>query len=369
MNNELWLSVFVILGACVGSFLNVAIYRVPRGLSVNEPKRSFCPACKYQIPWYRNIPILTWILQGGRCANCGSKIAFHYVLVEILTAVLFGLVWYFYPNGAAGLGVLFVALLVGISFIDGEHYVIPVNWCYWGAGLAVVLSSVAPQMIDIPQMAMFFPRLEGWMRGSALSFMGAVGGYLILVAVVRFGKLAFGKRKVLLETHEKWFLREPQTEDEQLEFVLGEDSIGWGEMFYRPTDRLEIEGKDFIVDGKKVKGRSMSISESKVTIGEQSYAIEEIKSLEGKAKQVIIPREAMGGGDPPLLGMIGAFLGLPAVIFTLFTSAIYALVAAVLGRVGLGKPLPYGPFLALGALTWMMGGYRLMERYLILLGY
>ena len=61
-----------VLGACIGSFLNVCIYRMPLGLSVNEPKRSFCPSCKYQIPLHHNIPLLTWLVLRGKCANCGG---------------------------------------------------------------------------------------------------------------------------------------------------------------------------------------------------------------------------------------------------------------------------------------------------------
>ena len=81
------------------------------------------------------------------------------------------------------------------------------------------------------------------------------------------------------------------------------------------------------------------------------------------ATRATIPREAMGMGDPHLLGMIGAFLGGPAVLFSVCASAFYALGAALLGRVGFGKPLPFGPFLALAALTWLFGGWRVWDLY------
>src|SRR6476659_9560195 len=86
------------VGAVVGSFLNVCIYRLPLDLSVNEPRRSFCPSCKKQLTWYQNIPLLSWLFLRGKCANCGARIAFRYFAVELLTALLFLRVWIFFSR-------------------------------------------------------------------------------------------------------------------------------------------------------------------------------------------------------------------------------------------------------------------------------
>src|SRR3712207_5848377 len=105
------------LGAVVGSFLNVCIYRMPLDLSVNEPKRSFCPSCKKQIPWHQNLPLLSWLVLRGRCANCGSRIAFRYFAVELLTALLFLAVWRSFPWDVALVYFVFVSLLIAATFI------------------------------------------------------------------------------------------------------------------------------------------------------------------------------------------------------------------------------------------------------------
>ena len=82
-----------VLGSAIGSFLNVCIYRMPLGKSVNEPKRSYCPSCEYQIPFYHNLPLISWLVLRGKCANCGARISFRYFGVEFLTALLVLAVW------------------------------------------------------------------------------------------------------------------------------------------------------------------------------------------------------------------------------------------------------------------------------------
>lgn len=83
----------LLLGACVGSFLNVVIYRLPIGLSISQPRWSFCPTCEKRIPPHCNIPILGWLFLGGRCRDCKSPISIIYPVVEAATALLFVLIW------------------------------------------------------------------------------------------------------------------------------------------------------------------------------------------------------------------------------------------------------------------------------------
>ena len=186
-----------VLGSCIGSFLNVCIYRMPRGLKVNEPARSFCPSCKYQIPFYHNIPLFTWLILRGKCANCGSRIAFRYFGVELLTGLLFLAIWLHVWPQAWLLALpywILVALFVVATFIDFEHYIIP-DEITWGGAVAGVLLSLA------------IPTLQGTdqnLLGGAWALAGAALGYGLLWAVVELGKKAFGKKRLKFAPAEKF---------------------------------------------------------------------------------------------------------------------------------------------------------------------
>lgn len=114
-----------VLGAVIGSFLNVCIYRIPEGLSVVSP-RSRCPKCHELIRWYQNIPMLSYVALGGKCGACRVRIPIRYPLVEALNGGLFVLViWYFGFSWATLVYWLLVSALVAITFIDLDHQIIP----------------------------------------------------------------------------------------------------------------------------------------------------------------------------------------------------------------------------------------------------
>ena len=123
----------LVSGLCIGSFLNVAIYRIPNSISIISP-RSFCPNCKKKLKIKENIPIFSWILQKGKCSNCSKKINIRYPFIEILTSILFLVFSYSSPEiYILNYGFLFenifswifLSLLLVISFIDIEHFWIP----------------------------------------------------------------------------------------------------------------------------------------------------------------------------------------------------------------------------------------------------
>lgn len=371
--HPLWFLPAFLIGACIGSFLNVVIYRVPLGLSVNEPKRSFCPKCKAAIPMRLNIPLLSWLWLRGKCANCRAPISFRYFAVELLTALLFAAVWGFLrvslplgvflePELAVLLPLwLMIALFVAITFIDAEHMVIPLSFT---TALSLAGLAAAALWPKLPDMAGWVPGDPMIGEGLKQSVIGWIIGFCGLWLVVLLGKLAFGKKKMEFPEPVDWRLIEPDNEEDPIWFEMNGERTGWWDIFYRKSDRLIVEATELRLDGREVDPGSLTIRENEVELPDgRIVKIEELKALDGKAARAVIPREAMGMGDVHLLGTIGAFFGWTGVFFSLFSASLYAIVAAVLGRVGFGMRLPFGPFLILGALTWMFGGWKLAQWY------
>ena len=129
-----------IMGACVGSFFNVCIYRLPKDMSIVKPP-SFCPKCKTPIRWFDNIPLISFFALGGKCRKCKGAISFRYPLVEIITAVLF---LFLYNKYSLSLDffklALFFSLLVVVSFIDIDYHAIPAYLCFLGIAAGLALS-------------------------------------------------------------------------------------------------------------------------------------------------------------------------------------------------------------------------------------
>src|ERR1700722_8054259 len=110
---QFWTLCLFVFGCVVGSFLNVCIYRMPRDESIVSPP-SHCPHCGYSIPWYLNIPLVTWWWLKGRCANCGAPISARYFLVELLTGILFGACWIRFGHQYPAVAVVFCVMMGGL---------------------------------------------------------------------------------------------------------------------------------------------------------------------------------------------------------------------------------------------------------------
>jgi len=142
-----WIASFgVIFGLIIGSFLNAVIYRLPRRVSVSKP-RSFCPKCKSLIPWYRNIPVMSWIMLGGRCGDCRERISIRYPLVELVVAVLFGVAVYRWGVSWSALSsVIFGCAMLLLALIDYDFKLLPNVVTLPGTAIGFALSFLDPRV-------------------------------------------------------------------------------------------------------------------------------------------------------------------------------------------------------------------------------
>lgn len=251
MTDPARLLVALLMGLCIGSFLNVVIYRLPLGQSLVSP-RSRCTKCGYELRWYDNLPVLSWAFLGGRCRQCRAPISAQYPIVEIITALLFVLVVSLTPVGPLLVSrLILVAILVALFGIDLEHQILPNVITLPGIAIGLMFSLIAS---------------PGWKDALVGAALGAAVLYGIAAAY---------------------------------------------------------------------------------------YAVRR--------------EEGMGMGDVKMLAMIGAFLGWQGVLVTLvlssFSGAAIGLALIAAQRGGMKLALPFGTFLAAGAVAAMLAGDPLITWY------
>ena len=354
----LFAGIAFVLGAAVGSFLNVCIYRLPRDLSVNQPRRSFCPSCKNPIPWHQNLPLASWLFLRGRCANCGSRIAFRYFAVELLTALLFLAIWLSFRWDIAIAYWVFVSLLIVATFVDFEHFIIPDEITLGGTAVGIVASFILPALMGTDRRIV----------SVVTSLASAVLGYGLLWLVLEGGKLVFGKKKIRLDvpTPFTWTRKE-----DDADFVVGEERGLWSDYFAREKDLLLLQCNEAAIDGRSFGNTTLRFHFDRVVIAEEEFDLNKIDRISGVVRELQIPREAMGRGDLKFLAAIGAFLGWRAGLFSIFAGSMFGslvgLATFLIGKRVWSAKLPFGPYLAFGALVWMFFGNFLTSWYLGLL--
>jgi len=172
---EAWAVAAGLLGAALGSFLNVCVHRWPRDESIVSP-RSRCPACGRAIGWYDNIPVVSWLLLRGRCRGCGAPISAQYPLVELAAAAIWaGVAGWLGPGMESVRIALFLTILLGIALTDARHYIIPDEFTLGGLGIGLALAA--------PPGGMEFTRAA----------IGAAIGFAVLWVVAVVGEKAFRK--------------------------------------------------------------------------------------------------------------------------------------------------------------------------------
>lgn len=343
-----WSAAFFVLGCVVGSFLNVCIYRLPRGLSIVWP-RSHCPSCNYSIPWYLNIPLVSWLMLRGRCGNCGGRISVRYFSVELLTGTVFLLSWLVYGRQSVWLALVYCIVLSGLivaSFIDAEHLIIPDQITLGGVGMGVVCSILLPALHGASGPAESLKR----------SLLGAAFGAALIFGILHFGKLVFGRQRIRLPTGAKVVFTETA-------LVLPDKTIPYEDVFFRRSDTIVLHAKTVELVDRCYWDVDVQLKPETLRIGHEQFNPEDVLQMEVVTDELVLPREAMGFGDVKFMAAIGSFVGWQGVGFALMVSSLIGSVLGV-GLVLAGKRawssrMPYGPFIAMATVVWIFGGRNL----------
>ena len=170
------------VGACIGSFLNVCVYRIPLNRSIVHPG-SHCAACGTPIPWYYNLPIISWLYLRGKTACCGTRIDLRYWLVELGMAFLFLALWLNYPPIEAIIYAIMVSGLTVACLIDLDHYIIPDRFTLGGCVAGFIACAIHPGLMG----------QKTALQGFSWSLACAIIGALTLLGVAWLGTLLFKK--------------------------------------------------------------------------------------------------------------------------------------------------------------------------------
>jgi leader peptidase (prepilin peptidase)/N-methyltransferase len=346
-----WTAVFFIFGSMVGSFLNVCIHRMPRGESVISPP-SHCPTCGYHIPWFLNIPLLTWLFLRGRCANCRSPIAFRYFLVELITALACAAAWLHAGRHSTALALIYCLFLAGLivaAFIDLEHLIIPDEITIGGVVTGLLFSLAVPALHDA--VTRWYSLLQG--------ALGAALGATVVYLVVRVGKLIFGQKHYSLDPDTLVIFDETGLK-------LPDQEIPYEDIFYRKTDTIVLQAKSVQCGDRHYEDVPVRLDPSQLLIGTEAFDPATVPRLEVVTDAITVPREAMGFGDVKFMAAVGAYLGWPCIVFSMVASSLLG--AAVGGLMILyhrlrgrhySTQIPYGPYIAAAAVLWLFWGRQI----------
>ncbi len=196
-----WVAWWAITGLIVGSFLNVAIHRLPLAdETVSKPRRSRCPSCKTTLTWKENVPLLSWLVQRGKCRTCGWKIPWRYPLVELLTAVLWAVVAYRTLPDHFGICIVQTVVLSGLvvaTFVDFACFEIPDEVSIGGMVLAPIASLLVPALHDGSPLAQWLDGPNAVEASRAGSLFACVCGMVVgggcLWLIGKVGSVLYGR--------------------------------------------------------------------------------------------------------------------------------------------------------------------------------
>lgn len=379
-----------VLGTVVGSFLNVVVWRLPRGESLSHPG-SHCPTCGHAIRPWENVPIVSWLLLRARCSQCHLPISIRYPLVELANGLLFLLLWWRLWASAMPLSVLWGYLFLGsallaAALIDIAHFLIPDTITFAGMAVAAGLALVLPET-HLGTGITGLPGGDQLITGAVLDSLGGVGRL-----VTRHGRLAalcdaligmavgYLLLRLLLEVGRRLWGRTRMHPDEPVQARITAQGIHLG------ADEFEAAWEDLLVDrGDEFRATvvcapgqgpapaaptgpvDLRVTRSTLAFDGRCQALADIAPLEVRLARWEYPRDVLGHGDLKLLAMVGGFLGPDATVFVLmwgaFMGCAWGVGRSVLIPAARRHPLPFGPFLAAGALLWIVFGEALVRWY------
>ena len=227
-----------------------------------------------------------------------------------------------------------------------------------GIVAGVVCSVAAPALMETDW------RIAALIR----SLLAAALGYVILLIVLEAGKIAFGRKRIQFDapTMFTWTKR-----GDDADLIVGTEESLWSDYFAREKDRLLLECDQVRIDHLPFENVTLDFRYDRVAAEGQVMMLDDVTQISGVARELVIPREAMGRGDLKFLAAIGAFLGWRAVLFSLFAGSLLGsmvgLITLVVGKRVWSAKLPFGPYLAFGALSWMFFGEVFLNWYARLL--
>jgi leader peptidase (prepilin peptidase)/N-methyltransferase len=405
----IWLIFAVVFGACVGSFLNVVIYRLPEGRSIVWPPSS-CPKCGHRLAWFDNVPVLGWAWLGGKCRYCAAPISAQYPLVEAAMGALAGLLFtvcyltdlrpdFSGPPGAATAPiflayVLLTAGLLAATIIDARLFIIPLSipWSVAAAGLVLILGAVvvhpeARVEVAVPPATPYLTRgerlaavtepyggssavaaaVERWPGESA-----GVGSVEIYAAPLVASRLAAagigGAAGLALAIGLLWRGVLPQSFAEEHPGNASSNPKDW---VAHPHPRREMLKEILFVSlpaigaaiGAGMVGPEAAWPVAGRVVGGMAWGM-----LAGGGVVWLVRilgtlgfgKEAMGLGDVHLMAAVGAVCGWQTAVLAFFIAPFFGLAWAGVSF-GVGRlmrhqfePIPYGPHLAIGSLLVML---------------
>ncbi len=349
------LLVFSLLtGVVVGSFLGRCIYWLPREGAPVKQAWSYCP-CQRSAAWRYQIPILSWLWLRGHCHVCGERISLHYPLVEAITGAFFAIACWRFGFPLTVPFWVFGSLLILTTFIDIEFFLIP-----------DVLTK--PAIVAGLVSSLLFPELQSTsvrLVAGGPSILGAVAGGGVLFIIGELGKLAFGRYKVIHPRSVRFHFEKLAPDDAQI--VIDTDPFHYSDHFFRKNDRIRIRADEVTINDRNFQAIELTFYYDRLETPQGTIPLAELRSLEGSTAYAEFPREAMGLGDVKLTAMIGAFTGWAGALFTIpaasLIGAVYGIVTILLGRRDWSLKIPFGPYLALGAVLWIFCGKQLVEWY------